>query len=356
MITLPAITGFDNEWSRQYYLKSWTANGTELSLTATSYTLSENTEIVITWGTKTKITVSNSKSTITITHISNNNAEYTDGGFVKVGDTISASVSYSENDNRTFTKDGQDYSAGTKVTVGESEIKFAASSSSCIAAGTLITLADGTQKKVEDLLETDILLVFDHETGRFVEAGIIFIEDDGYDYYNVINLKFSDGTVTRLIYEHALFDATLNKYVYIREDNYSDYVGHEFVIVNNGVTDTVTLDEAYVTYEYTGCYSLVTAYHLNYLIDGLMSIPGGIDGLFNIFEYGDDYRYDEEKMQEDIEKYGLYTYQDFEEYIPEEIFHIFRAQYLKISVEKGYITFDGILTLIERYIVGHGLI
>lgn len=356
VITLPAITGFDNEWSRQYYLTSWTANGTELSLTATSYTLSENTEIVITWGTKTEITLSTSNGDkITVTHISGGGKTYTSSGYVKAGDKISATTVHGGSNSTSFKMNGSDYKAGTEVEVGTDSVTFS-SSSSCIAAGTLITLADGTQKKVEDLLETDMLLVFDHETGRFVEAGIIFIEDDGYDYYNVINLKFSDGTVTKLIYEHALFDATLNKYVYIREDNYSDYVGHEFVIVNNGVTDTVTLDEAYVTYEYTGCYSLVTAYHLNYLIDGLMSIPGGIDGLFNIFEYGDDYRYDEEKMQEDIERYGLYTYRDFEEYIPEEIFHLFRAQYLKISVEKGYITFDGILTLIERYIVGHGLI
>lgn len=355
VVTLPAITGFDNVWTRQYYLESWKANDTALSLTATSYTLNANTEIAITWGTKTEITVSNSSSTITITHISNNNATYTTGGYAKVGDTIKASVSYDKSDDRTFTKDGESYT-GANVTVGTSKIAFAASSSSCVAAGTLITLADGTQKKVEDLLETDILLVFDHETGKFVEAGIIFIEDDGYDYYNVINLKFSDGTITRLIYEHALFDATLNKYVYIREDNYSDYVGHEFVIVNNGVMETVTLDEAYVTYEYTGCYSLVTAYHLNYFIDGLMSIPGGIEGLFNIFEYGEGYKYDEQKMQEDIEKYGLYTYEDFEEYIPVEIFEIFQAQYLKISVEKGYITFDEILALIERYIVGHGFV
>ena len=177
----------------------------------------------------------------------------------------------------------------------------------------MITLADGTQKKVEDIVETDILLVFDHETGRYVESAITFIERDGWAYYNVINLEFSDGTKTRLIYEHGLFDLTLNKYVYIDEFNYESFVGHKFAMMgeNGNAYETVTLEKAYVTNEYTGCFSLVTMYHLNYFIDGLFSMPGGINGLFNYFEYGEGLKYDEEKMQADIEKYGLYTYEEF---------------------------------------------
>jgi hypothetical protein len=229
-------------------------------------------------------------------------------------------------------------------------------SESCIAAGTLITLADGTQKKVEDLLETDTLLVFDHETGKYVEAGILFIERDGWDYYNVINLEFSDGRITRLIYEHGLFDLTQNKYVYIDETNYASFIGHEFAVIDeNGSYDKVTLEKAYITNEYTGCYSLDTVYHINFFIDGLFSMPGGIDGLFNIFEYGDGLKYDEEKMQEDIEKYGLFTYEDFEEYIPIEIYEAFPAPYFKVAIGKGMLTFETLLEYIEQFIVKNGL-
>ena len=226
---------------------------------------------------------------------------------------------------------------------------------SCLAAGTLITLADGTQKKVEDLTTNDTLLVFNHETGKYVAANILFIEDDGWNYYNVINLKFSDGTLTRLIYEHALFDITLNKYVYITESNYADFIGHEFAIQDGNSIDTVKLTNAYITNEYTGCYSLVTVYHMNYFIDGLFSIPGGIDGLFNIFEYGKDLKYDEEKMQADIEKYGLFTYEDFKDYIPEEIYNAFPAAYFKVAIGKGMLTFDTLLQYIEQFIVKNGL-
>jgi hypothetical protein len=229
-------------------------------------------------------------------------------------------------------------------------------STSCVTSGTLITLADGTQKKVEDLTLDDVLLVFNHETGEYEAAGIIFIENDGWDYYNVINLTFSNGTTTKLIYEHALFDVTLNKYVYITETNYADFVGHEFAVQSTDGFEVVTLTDAYVAEEYTGCYSLVTVYHLNYFIDGLFSIPGGIDGLFNIFEYDENLKYDEEKMQADIEKYGLFTYNDFAEYIPEEVYEMFPAAYFKIAIGKGMLTFDQILEYIEQFLVKNGIV
>ena len=227
--------------------------------------------------------------------------------------------------------------------------------SSCIPSGTLLTLADGTQKKVEDLLDTDMLLVFNHETGRFEASPIIFVDRDEWKNYKIVNLEFSNGTKTRLIYEHGYFDLTLNKYVYITESNYQDYIGHEFAFYDGDKVNSVTLANSYITNEYVGCYSPVTAYHLNYIVDGYISMPGGIEGLFNIFEYNNDMTYNIEKMNEDIEKYGLYTYEDFKDYLPYEVYLAFPGPYLKISVEKGYITFEEIIGYIEQYLGRHGL-
>ena len=228
--------------------------------------------------------------------------------------------------------------------------------SNCITGDTLVTLADGSSKAAEDLLETDILLVYDHATGKYVPSSIIFIENDGCNYYNVIYLEYSNGTVNKIIYEHALFDITLNMYVYIREDNYRNYIGHEFAYFNGEYIESVTLNDAYVKNEYTGCYSLITAVHFNYFIDGMFSMPGGMEGLLNIFEYGEELRFDAEKMQEDIDTYGLYTYEDFSEYVPEEVFYAFQAQYFKVAIGKGYITFDEILEMIDKYLVKNGVI
>ena len=101
---------------------------------------------------------------------------------------------------------------------------------------------------------------------------------------------------------------------------------------------------------------MITVYHLNYFIDGMLSLPGGIEGLFNFFAYDEHLAYDAEQMAEDIETYGLYTYEDFAPYVPEEVYEIFQASYFKVAVGKGLITFDGILDLIERYLVLHGIV
>lgn len=348
-------------------INSYTVGSENVTFKAT-FSLSTNTADVLTYY-KLTITLDKAKVSIETSYGRNEKGEKATGGEYKANSSI-----YIES-NKPFYVKSFDYNGGdknlkctlggTQITASETNAQKITSattlnvtSESCVAAGTLITLADGTQKKVEDIVETDILLVFDHETGKYVESAITFIERDGWDYYNVINLEFSNGTKTRLIYEHGLFDLTLNKYVYIDESNYQSFVGHKFAMMgeNGNAYETVTLEKAYITNEYTGCFSLVTVYHLNYFIDGLFSMPGGISGLFNYFEYGEGLKYDEEKMQADIEKYGLFTYEDFEGYIPYEIYeYVFPAKYYKVSIGKGLMTWEDILEMIERYLVKNGV-
>lgn len=216
---------------------------------------------------------------------------------------------------------------------------------SCIAEGTLITLADGTKKKVEDLTLSDKLLIFNHETGKYDVASINFIENDGRKIYDIINLKFSNGVTSRVIYEHGYFDLDLNKYVYIRDNTYKQYIGHRFYS-ENGV---VTLVDAFMTTEKTGCYSLVTSYHLNYFTDGVLSMPGGISGLFNIFEYDEDLKFNQDDMKLAIEEFGLFEYEDFADYVSKEEFDSYPTKYLKISMGRGLMTWEDIEYLIARY-------
>ncbi len=97
-------------------------------------------------------------------------------------------------------------------------------------------------------------------------------------------------------------------------------------------------------------YSPVTFEHLCYYTDGVLSMPGGISGLFNVFEVDTDtMTYDSAKMQADIEKYGLFTYADFETLIPQYMYDAFNGDWLKVAIGKGLITWEDIQTLAERY-------
>ena len=217
----------------------------------------------------------------------------------------------------------------------------------CVASGSMITLADGSQKRVDDMTLDDEMLTFNHETGEFTHSQVNFIEYDGIHEYNVINLVFSDGTTSRIIYEHGFFDLDENKYVYIHEDDCTSFIGHRFVKLENNQNVAVTLTDAFVTTENVGCYSIVCKYYLDYYTDNLLSMPGGITGLFNIFDYDENLKF--VNMEEELEEYGVFTYEDFAEFMDEETFLLYPIPHLKVALAKGIINEDMMLYLIARY-------
>lgn len=219
----------------------------------------------------------------------------------------------------------------------------------CLLPDTLITMADGSYKQVKDIVCGDEVMVFNHETGQIDTAPIFFNDYDEKAWYDVINLQFDNGKDIGVIYEHGFFDLTLNKYVYITNDNYKDFIGHEFYTNVNNTRGSTTLVDAYIDKQYTEVYSPVSYYHLNYFTEDVLSMPGATEYFVNIFPYDNNLKYDEAAKLEYISQYGLYTYDDFKDYVPLEFYNAFPAQYLKIQVEKGIISFDDILRLIDRY-------
>ena len=222
---------------------------------------------------------------------------------------------------------------------------------SCLASGSLITLADGSQKAVEILTGDEALLVWNMYTGTFDTAPILCIDSDPLSTYDVIQLSFSDGTTVDVISEHGFFDVDLNEYVYL-DKHAAQYIGHSFLKQGAGGMVQVVLEDVTITQESTSAYSPVTYGHLCYFVNGMLSMPGGIDGLFNIFEVDPDtMMYDAEAMAADIEQYGLYTYEELNALVPvtEEMFDAVNGQYLKVAVGKGIITIEQIAELVERY-------
>lgn len=218
---------------------------------------------------------------------------------------------------------------------------------SCLAAGSLITLADGRQVAVENLTGEEMLLVWDLYTGTYDIAPVLFIDSDPSRLYKVINLLFSDGTSVKVISEHGFWDCDLNRYVYL-DENAERYIGHLFKKGDS----SVRLTGVEIKEEYTTAWSPVTYGQLCYYVNGMLSMPGGIDGLFNIFEVdAAAMKYDSVSMQADIAQYGLFTYEEFTEhfYLPREVFEAFNGRYLKIAIGKGLITIDGLRLLYARY-------
>ena len=226
------------------------------------------------------------------------------------------------------------------------------SESSCVTGDTLVTLSDGTKKRIDLITDDDQLLVWDNFNGEFVAVSSAIIFNHGYANNTVIELKFSDNTTVKIINLHQFMDLNLNKYVTITEESVSNYIGHEFAKRDGETYKKVKLIDFNIREENIKAYGIISAYHYNILVEDMLStdfMKKDYD-LFNYFEYGEGMKFNEEQMKIDIEKYGLYTYDDFSDYLTYEQFVAFNIQYMKISVGKGKYTFDGIISLIVEYL------
>jgi hypothetical protein len=221
----------------------------------------------------------------------------------------------------------------------------------CVTPDTLVTLANGKQVRVDSLKGNEELLVWNLETGALDTAPILFVDSDSEAEFEIVHLYFSDGTDVKVIYEHGFWDYDLNKYVYL-DENAADYIGHTFAKQNGDALETVQLVDVVIETKVTEAWSPVTAGHLCYFVNGMLSMPGGVGGLFNIFEVDPEtMTYDIEQMEKDIETYGLYTYEELNAICPlsEEMFNAAGGAYLKISIAKGNLTIEELIAMIERY-------
>ncbi len=236
------------------------------------------------------------------------------------------------------------------LTSGIYEAYYYESSGGCILPTTKVLMADGTYKPAGLIEKGDKVISFNHETGK-LETNVVIVnahKNKEAKDCNVLHLTFSNGNTTDLVYKHGYFDLTLNKYVYLSIDNYLEYIGHEFAYVDSKLNRIkIKLVSGEVKRMHTKVVSPVTANHLNLIADNMLSLSSSMDGLFNIFEYDPaTLAFDKDKMQRDIDKYGLLGYESFQQYFPKKIYDLLPCKYLGVSIGKGLITWD----VIEQYI------
>ncbi len=225
----------------------------------------------------------------------------------------------------------------------------------CFAEGTIVTMGDGSLRAIEEVSVGDELLSFSHESGEFESRPVMFMSHGERAHHDVLNLRFDNGTVFRVVYGHTFLNAETRLYDEIRVEDHSRFVGNSYLSVVDtaggySLVPTV-LEEAYVTHEYVAFYNPATMYNLNHVAQGMLALSDDIRGLYNYFELDEGYAYDEEKKAADIEKYGLLTYEEVA-FIPnmtEELFDVFNAQYLKVSLGKGLFTFDELVAYVMRW-------
>ena len=138
-------------------------------------------------------------------------------------------------------------------TSASATITLGFTSMTCFVAGTKITMADGSLKNIEDIVEGDKVLSYDEISGEIVEAEVGYRTINTY-VKNMAILTFSDGSTVNVTAGHAW----LTKNGWHSIENVEGYdtmvVGDEIKTVDGW--KTLTNIEIYVPTEPVTIYNL----------------------------------------------------------------------------------------------------
>ena len=225
----------------------------------------------------------------------------------------------------------------------------------CIAAGTMISMPGGKQKKVEELEIGDVICTFDHETGEVSSAPVCFIWESK-NVGNAFTLTFENDVEVTVIEEHGFYDKEEQKYVFINLQNSQEYIGDHFY--NADSNSWLELKNCEALNNSVDAYAIITSGHLNHMSNGMLSMcDGSVKVLANIFEYDEQMKFDEDKKKADIDAYGLTSKEKILELkgFTETDYDIYNLQYVDVMIGKGIITWEWMEALSD-YCVANGII
>ena len=156
---------------------------------------------------------------------------------------------------------------GGYIILGDGTL-YQLSTTVCFTKGTLITLADGSRKPVEELKFDDKLKVWNFDKGCEDSADILWMMQGRRTSPYYFKCTFSDGTVFNIIGKdetacHRVFDKTQGKFLYPQMMESGDKVYTE-----NGLVTLVSCEKIE---EEVGMYNVVTVGHINCFANGILT-------------------------------------------------------------------------------------
>lgn len=135
----------------------------------------------------------------------------------------------------------------------------------CFAQDTLILLADGTTKPVQDIAYDDTLLVWDFDNSCYSSARPLWIkQEQTASYYYCC--EFDNGTELKLVGSngrcHRVFSLDRNMF-----ESATECVG-ERIMTNNGVAKLISCERVDEPVEF---YNIITDTHLNLYAEGVLT-------------------------------------------------------------------------------------
>ncbi len=231
-------------------------------------------------------------------------------------------------------------------------------SGSCLTPDTMITLADGSAKRVDELADDDQLLVWDFDAGDLAVAPITFFHRVR-EQAAVLRVSFLDGTSVGVVEEHVFFDLTDRRFVAINSaDQETELAGHAFARLAGGRIEEVTLESIRPDGTTDSYYGPVSERHFNCFAEGMLSMSGFLKGFYNVFDLeAGALRYDAAKKAADIAEIGEIPYAVLASCGSRELFDRNDFGWFSVSLVKGLTTLPEAMRLLDffrPYFVGEG--
>ena len=135
----------------------------------------------------------------------------------------------------------------------------------CLLKGTMISLADGTYKPIEDINNDDLLLTWDFDLGQYAPARPLWIKrGESGTRYN--KLTFSDGTRLRTFDQHRIFNKQAGAFTYPMSDDTP--IG---TVTVNEHGQEITLIKRELIWDTIEHYNIITDHHINLFADSILT-------------------------------------------------------------------------------------
>lgn len=266
--------------------------------------------------------------------------------------TITRTTTKGNDEQVTITMNGTTYSLGAQFVVSGNiamAITYdATDTDTCIVGTTLLTMADGSAKEAEDVRLGDSLLTFDFETGSYRTEPVVFAEKISQAFTTLITVNFDDGTSTGVIRQHSFFDRDKRDLFVVNADTVASCIGIRCLTQSGNGFSSKTITSYSIEKTRIDSYEFITAYDLNFFADGMLSCEGTILR-HTFFELDETLKYDAVKKARDIAIYGLYTYDEFKDYMTQAEFDLLNGPCFKVAIGKGLMTYDEMMTALKTF-------
>ena len=301
--------------------------------------------------------------TFTITGQITNGSLSNDGGTIQMGATYTGTINPDSSygtpssitvvmNNRTLGSNEYTYNSGSiQITIpvdGDIEITASCPWDWCLIEGTLIALADGTTKPVEDITYHDLLKVWNYETGSVGAEYPAWIEKKSATTRYQLT-KFDDGTELKTVGWHGVFDVDANEFVSVDSPTFG--VGTRVYKVENDELVPITVTSIEFVEEETYRYHVVSSQYYNVLANNIITTDGAVY-LSNLYGFDENLKWPAIRAEIMSDPDNLYTYEDFEDIgMPRRMFDELRVQEGKYLEVKYGIT----LEMFKEYLVANQL-